>query len=299
MDNQNNKRVSIKFSQNFTVNSALISDLVKQSSITTEDLIYEIGPGTGVITSELARASGRVVAIEIDKNLYDKLKIKFANSSNVEIQYGDFMANLLPKQPYKVFSNIPFNITAPIIKKLTESENPPEDTYLFVQNESADKFCGVSKETQASLLLKPWFDLSIVYRFKKNDFRPIPNVDIVLFRIEKRNEPLVALSNTQLYKDFVIYSFNQWKPTLKEALRSIFSDTQFTRLSNDLRFSSKAKPTELSFNQWLGLFNFFIKGTDLSKRAIVSGAENKLKAQQMKLDKIHRTRTDKNWKLKR
>ena len=299
MDNRDTKRTSIKFSQNFTINGSLISDLVKQSSINPEDLVYEIGSGTGVITSELAKASGQVVAIEIDKNLYDKLKIKFAKSSNVEIQYGDFMASLLPKQPYKVFSNIPFNITAQIIKKLTESENPPEDTYLFVQNESADKFCGVSKETQASLLLKPWFDLSIVHRFKKNDFSPIPNVDIVLLRIEKRNEPLVASSNAKLYRDFVVYSFNQWKPTLKEALKSIFSDTQFTRLSNDLRFSSKAKPTELSFNQWLGLFNFFIKGTDLSKRAIVSGAENKLKAQQMKLDKIHRTRTDKNWKLKR
>jgi len=55
----------------------------------------------------------------------------------------------------------------------------------------------------------------------------------------------------------------------------------------------------LSFNQWFGLFNFFVKGTDLSKRAIVIGAESKLKAQQSKLDKIHRTRTDKNWKLKR
>jgi len=299
MKNRNNQRTSIKFSQNFTVNGPLISDLVKQSSITPEDLVYEIGPGTGVITSELVKASGRVVAVEIDKNLYDKLKIKFANSSTVEIRYGDFMTNPLPKQPYKVFSNIPFNITAPIIKKLTESENPPEDTYLFVQNESADKFCGVGKETQASLLLKPWFDPSIVYRFKKNDFRPVPNVDIVLLRIGKRNQPLVALNDTQLYKDFVVYSFNQWKPTLKEALKNIFSDPQFTRLSNDLKFSSKSKPTELSFNQWFGLFNFFVKGTDLSKRAIVIGAESKLKAQQSKLDKIHRTRTDKNWKLKR
>lgn len=299
MDNQNNKRVSIRFSQNFTVNGPLISDLVKQSSIAPEDLVYEIGPGTGVITSELARASKRVVAVEIDKNLYGKLKIKFANSNTVEIRYGDFMTSPLPKQPYKVFSNIPFNITAPIIKKLTESENPPEDTYLFVQNESADKFCGVGKETQASLLLKPWFDPSIVYRFKKNDFRPVPNVDIVLLRIGKRNQPLVALNDTQLYKDFVVYSFNQWKPTLKEALKNIFSDPQFTRLSNDLKFSSKSKPTELSFNQWFGLFNFFVKGTDLSKRAIVIGAESKLKAQQSKLDKIHRTRTDKNWKLKR
>ena len=68
MKNLNNQRASIKFSQNFTVNDSLISDLIKQSSINPEDLVYEIGPGTGVITLELARASGRVVAIEIDNS---------------------------------------------------------------------------------------------------------------------------------------------------------------------------------------------------------------------------------------
>lgn len=298
MDNQNNKRTSIKFSQNFTVNNPLISDLIKQSSITSADLVYEIGPGTGSITSELAKVCRQVIATEIDKYLYEKLKVKFASLSNVQIVFGDFNTSPLPKQPYKVFSNIPFNITALIINKLTESDNPPVDTYLFVQEESADKFCGISKETQSSLLIKPWFDLSIVYHFKKTDFRPVPNVEIVLLRMTRRIQPLVTANNKQLYKDFVVYSFNQWKPTLKEGLKGIFSNIQFTRLSNSLKFSIKSKPTDLTFDQWLGLFNFFISGTDISKKVLINGAESKLKTQQSKLDKIHRTRLDKNWKQK-
>jgi len=294
-----NQRTSIKFSQNFTVNGPLISDLIRQSSITKEDLVYEIGPGTGSITSELAKVCRQVIATEIDKNLYEKLKVKFAGLSNIQIIFGDFNTSQLPKQPYKVFSNIPFNITASIIKKLTESDNPPVDTYLFVQEESAYKFCGISKETQSSLLLKPWFDLSIVYHFKKTDFRPVPNVEIVLLRMTKRIQPLVIANNDQLYKDFVVYSFNQWKPTLKEGLKGVFSDIQFTRLSNSLKFSIKSKPTDLTFDQWLGLFNFFGSGTDISKKILINGAESKLKAQQSKLDKIHRTRIDKKWKQKR
>lgn len=294
-----NQRTSIKFSQNFTVNGPLISDLIRQSSITKEDLVYEIGPGTGSITSELAKVCSQVIATEIDKNLYEKLKVKFAGLSNIQIIFGDFNTSQLPKQPYKVFSNIPFNITASIIKKLTESDNPPVDTYLFVQEESAYKFCGISKETQSSLLLKPWFDLSIVYHFKKTDFRPVPNVEIVLLRMTKRIQPLVIANNDQLYKDFVVYSFNQWKPTLKEGLKGVFSDIQFTRLSNSLKFSIKSKPTDLTFDQWLGLFNFFGSGTDISKKILINGAESKLKAQQSKLDKIHRTRIDKKWKQKR
>lgn len=296
---KSNQRISIKFSQNFTVNGPLISDLVRRSSITAEDIVYEIGPGTGSITNELAKVCSQVIATEIDKNLYEKLKAKFANQSNIQIIYGDFITSILPKQPFKVFSNIPFNITTSIIKKLTDSDNPPVDTYLFVQEESADKFCGISKETQSSLLIKPWFDLSVVYHFKKTDFRPVPNVGIVLLRMARRIQPLVTANNKQFYKDFVVYSFNQWKPTLKEGLKSIFSDIQFTRLSNNLKFSIKSKPTNLTFDQWLGLFIFFINGTDISKKALINGAESKLKAQQSKLDKIHRTRIDKNWKQKR
>ena len=294
-----NKRTSIKFSQNFTANGSLITDLIRQSSITGEDLVYEIGPGTGSITSELAKVCRQVIATEIDKNLYEKLKVKFTSLSNVQIVFGDFNISQLPKQQYKVFSNIPFNITASIIKKLTDSDKPPVDTYLFVQEESADKFCGNSKETQSSLLIKPWFDISVIYHFKKTDFRPVPNVEIVLLRMARRIQPLVTANNKQLYKDFVVYSFNQWKPTLKEGLKNIFSDIQFTRLSNNLKFSINSKPTDLTFDQWLGLFNFFVCGTDISKKVLINGAESKLKTQQSKLDKIHRTRIDKNWKQKR
>ena len=293
-----NSRKSVIYSQNFTVNPLLVANLIEQSSLTKEDVVYEVGSGTGIITSELAKRCKKVVAIEIDKNLARKLQTKFINVPNIEVREGDFLLYPLTEQKYKVFSNIPFNITAAIVKKLTEAKNLPIDIFLFVQHDAAKKFLGSpnAKETQLSLLLKPIFELSITHQFKRNDFRPIPNVDIVLLRIKKREKPMVEQQHEKLYRDFIVYSFNAWKPNLKEGLKKIFTDLQFLRLAKELDFSSSAKPTDLNFSQWLGLFNFFTEGVDIGKKLLIRGSEDKLRNQQTKLDKIHRTRAAKNWR---
>jgi len=289
-------RKSVIYSQNFTASPSLVASLIKKSFISKEDIVYEIGPGSGIITTELAKMCKKVIAMEVDKDFVKKLKLKFDNIQNVEIREGNFLSIQLPKLGYKVFSNIPFNITAAIINRLTETENPPLDSFLFVQHDAARKFVGTLKETQSSLLLKSAFELSIVHRFKRTDFRPVPNVDIVLLRIKKRMQSIVEIKNKQLYRDFIIYSFNAWKPTLREGLKKIFTDRQFLLLSKSLEFSISAKPTDLNFSQWLELFNFSIKGTDISKKSLILGSENRLKSQQAKLDKIHRTRVAKDWK---
>ena len=289
---------SIRYSQNFIANSSLVRDLVRKSSMSKDDVVYEIGPGTGVITRELAKQCKKVIAVEIDNNLTQKLKEKFSATLNIEIQRGDFLNYSISEPKYKVFSNIPFNITADIIKKLTGLKNPPLDAFLFVQKEAAEKFIGqpLTKETQASILLKSSFELSVVHKFKKTDFRPVPGVDIVLLRILKRSRPLIETKNLQLYRDFITYIFNSQKPVLKQGLKKIFTNHQFSRLAEDLKFPESAKPTDLDFSQWFGLFDFFLKGTDVSKKLLIRSSEDVLRNQQSKLQKVHRTRVAKNWR---
>ena len=109
------------YTQNFIVSKDLISELVKKSSITKDYLVYEIGAGEGAITNELLKKAKKVVAFEIDTNLFNKLSQRFKNEKSLKLRLGDFLSFSLPKQPYKVFSNIPFNITSSIVKKLTET----------------------------------------------------------------------------------------------------------------------------------------------------------------------------------
>jgi len=272
---------------------------LERSSISESDVVYEIGAGQGIITKELLKKSKKVVAFEIDKELFDKLERKFQKEKSLELTQGDFLSYKLPKYPYKVFSNIPFNITSAIVSKLVQAENPPTDAYLIVQKEAAKRFTGKpydKRNSQVSILLKPWFNVQILREFERDDFFPRPEVDTVLLRIKRRDNSLVATKNRKRYEDFVVYTFNQFKPNVIEGLSEIFGNQTVLKLAKGLNFSPKSKPSELSFEHWLGLFSYFINELDNNKRALVNDSYETLLQQQKKLDKIHRTRTDKNWK---
>ena len=181
-------------------------------------------------------------------------------------------------------------LTADIVRKLLFCQNPPDDCYLIMQREAARKFTGTPKETLFSLLLKPWFEFRIRHAFRKTDFSPVPNVEIVLVQAERREQALIEAGHIHTYRDFVVYGFSQGKPTLKNALKGIFTHTQFTRLSRDLGFRPESGPTDLVFQQWLGLFYFFYRRVERERRELITGAEKRLQWQQSHLKKVHRTR---------
>lgn len=302
MDSLNNNskktRKRIAYSQNFLRSKDLVTNLIRHSSISKDDAVYEIGAGQGVITENLSEICKKVIAFEIDQNLASKLTSRFQNKP-VEIKQGDFLSYPLPQTAYKVFSNIPFNITADVIKKLTQSNNPPEDAYLIVQKEAANKFVGKphdSKNSQMAILLKPWFDLEIIHHFKRTDFFPTPSVDTVLLRVKKKAQPSITPEQKRQYEDFVVFTFNQFKPNVVEGLAQIFGRGTLLKLSRDLNFPSNAKPSELEFQAWVQLFNFFSKQIDTKNKARVVGSANRLFKLQKGLEKVHRTRTDKDWK---
>ena len=293
-----NMQTKLSHSQNFLRDPKLVEKLVQNSSL-ENDIVLEIGPGKGIITDVLAKHCKRVLAVEADKNLHAELKEKFASFSNIEIYQQNFLEFSLPKYEYKVFSNIPFNITADIVRKLFDSENSPVDSYLIMQKEAAEKYGGFKSETLFSILHKPWFAFSKVYEFQKNDFSPRPAVDTVLLRIEKLEQPLVENRNAEAFRDFVAFGFSSMKVNLKKGYTNVFGHVQFLRLATDYGFDASAKPTDLTFEQWLSIFNYFSKNVESFRQAKTRGAYAKLITQQKSLQRIHRTRTAKNWRESR
>ena len=286
----------LSHSQNFLRNSKLVAKLVADSGINSNDNVFEIGPGKGIITCQLAEKAARVIAIEYDRGLADSLKQTFANYGSVEIVFGDFLKIKLPEQGnYKVFSNIPFNLTADILEKLTSVVNPPQDSHLIVQEDAARKYAGgpYGEERLRSLMLKPRFELTVTHRFRSTDFYPVPSVNIVMFRIKKREQCLLNGKEISAYRDFVVYVFSQYGRNLKERMKQIFTNEQFRRQASEQKFSSSARPGDLSFEQWIGLFRYFIKGVSDDKQAITHGSYSRLTREQGKLEKIHRTRSTK------
>lgn len=290
-------RKRIAYSQNFLRDKGLVAELIEKSTITDNDVVFEIGAGQGIITEMLLKKSKKIVAFEIDGNLFSKLKLRFQNNPSLELRSGDFLTHTLPTDPYKVFSNIPFNITAAVIKKLTEAQNPPDDAYLIVQVEAAKKYIGKpydNKNSQMAILLKPWFDTDISHKFRRDDFFPIPKVDTILLRLKKREDPYLKQLDKTKYQDFVVYTYNQFKPNVVAGLSEVIGKQTMLRLAKTIGFTTNSKPSQLDFNQWLNLFHAFMEKSQYQE--VVRGSYDKLILQQNKLEKVHRTRIAKDWK---
>jgi 23S rRNA (adenine-N6)-dimethyltransferase len=176
---------------------------------------------------------------------------------NVEIMEEDFLQVRICERGFKIFANIPYNITADVLRRILFLYPTPTAAYLIVQKEAAEKYSGVPNETQCSVLSKPRFRFQILHQLHRNDFEPVPRVDSVLLGIEKRSPPLIGDDEIDLYNNFIRYGFGRWRRSLKCIFKPIFTYPQWKRLSAELRFPLNATPTNLTFEQWLGLFDCF------------------------------------------
>lgn len=247
----------IFLAQNFLKSPKLVRRLVAKAAIGPSDIVYEIGAGKGIITGELATRASRVVAIEKDPRLVVRLRDRFRALENVQIIEEDFLEFSIPDREFKVFASIPYNITAHVMRKILYGRPTPGEAYLILQKEAAKKFSGRPRETLFSLLAKPSFDFQILAELRRTDFEPVPDVDSVLLKIRRRTTPLIQNSDAGPYRDFVQYGFCRWKRHLRSAYKYVFTYKQWKRMARELDFPLNATPTELSFDQWLGLFEGF------------------------------------------
>ena len=196
--------------------------------------------------------------VEFDGALAEALRARLLGDSRAMIVRSDFLRFRLPAVPYKVVGNIPFNRTAAIVRRLVRADPPPQDAWLVVQREAAERFAGrpCSRETLSSLLLKPWWQIEIARRFRRTDFDPPPSVDAVALWLARRTRPLVDRVQAADYRRFIRRCFGRGGRSIRRCLQSEFTRTQIRRLGRDVRFDPAAPPRDLTFDQWPALFRF-------------------------------------------
>jgi len=279
----------VSHSQNFISDPNIVKRLIKQSSISNSDVVFDIGAGKGIITKQLAPRCKKVIAVEVDDSLYAKLT-RVAQADNTVLLNCDFLTVPLPRLKYKVFANIPFNYTSRIMSKLYFQANPPESAYLVMQKEAANMYLGYPRETQKSLLLKPFFSIEVFHIFRAIDFKPVPSVEAVMLEINRLQNPHLNRTVLQSYFDFVVYGTTRYKTTLKKSLAKIFTHKQFKRLAKHLGFTLDAKFLDITYLQWIGLYNYFEHGVIDKKKGLVLGSYRRQLMAQRRLKKIYRKR---------
>ena len=231
------------YSQYFLRSPQLIKELVGHSNINKNDVVYDIGAGSGVISSVLADRCKSVIAIEVEPRAVEKLRNNMRDYKNVTVHEGDFLDMPLPTEPYKIFANIPFHLSSPIVRKITEATNPPSATYLIVQKQFANKLLPDSDRftSQLGMIIGPEFAVRIRKRLRRTDFFPHPNVDTVLLEILHRPTPLIEPSKMPSYRKLIVDCFSDPKIFAKMPRSAV-------GLPDDI------KPSQMKLERWVKLF---------------------------------------------
>lgn len=221
-------RMQKKYGQNFLIDANILAKIVEAAQITADDCVLEIGPGIGTMTQYLAEAAGRVVAVEIDRELIPILEETLAPYQNVTVLCGDILkvdlAALAEEnggRPLKVVANLPYYITTPIIMALFESGMPLVSITVMVQSEVADRMQtgpGSKDYGALSLAVQYYAKPEVVARVPASCFLPRPNVDSTVVRLTRHAEPPVHVDDEAFLFTVIRASFNQRRKTLANGL---------------------------------------------------------------------------------
>ena len=212
-----------KLGQNFLHDPGALEKIVNSAEVDDNDVVLEVGPGTGTLTKFLARAAKKVIAVEIDERLAPILDIELADYPNVWVIYQDILtvdvATLLRPDDYIVVANVPYYITSAILRHLLESTHKPRRLVLTVQQEVAERL--VAQPDDMSLLtvsVQYFGQVRIVNRLKPAAFWPRPDVDSAVVRVDVTPQPTVEVPDEAAFFRVVRAGFGQKRKQLKNSL---------------------------------------------------------------------------------
>ncbi len=241
--------------QNFISDSELLSSIIATSSVTSDDIIVEIGPGTGALTRELLHTGANVLAIEKDDRLIPILRETFSNElseNQLTLLHEDALSfdSSTIKKPYKIVANIPYYITGALLRLLFSGENLPTSITLMVQKEVAERIVASNgKESVLSLSIKSYGKPEYIQTVSKEFFDPIPKVDSAILHISNISHDFFVDCPEKGFFSLVKRGFASKRRTLLNNLWPKDKSTG-TELLISLNLDSRIRAEKLSLLDW-------------------------------------------------
>ncbi len=254
--------------QNFLQDEEVIGKILDGSDIGPEDLVIEVGPGSGALTVEAARRAGRLVAVELDSRLIPVLKAALVNADNAEIINGDILktdiAALIRDNrgtgKVRIIGNLPYYITTPIIMKFLEEGESVDTITVMMQKEVADRLTAApgTKECGAITLETGYFaEVSRVCDVPKEAFVPMPKVESAVLRLDVRKEPPVQVPDRKFLFEVIKAGFALRRKTLRNSLMTLggFSKDQIEQALGSTGIDPARRGETLSLQEYADLSN--------------------------------------------
>ena len=225
-----------KFGQNFLTSEEILEEVISKAKISKDDIILEIGPGIGTLTSKLLETGAEVISVEVDLELIQPLKDRFFMYDNFTIISADILKvdiyteilrilkekkKDLGNRKIKVVANIPYYITTPIIFKLLENRNIVSEIYIMVQKEVAERICakiGTKESSSITYMVSYYTEYLWDIYVDKTKFVPSPKVDSKVIALKFREKPYPEVKNEELYFEIIRSAFLHRRKTFLNSI---------------------------------------------------------------------------------
>lgn len=240
--------------QHWLKDPEILADIAEAAELTGDDVVLEIGPGLGTLTSRLLARANSVIAVEFDADLARKLPGQFPGK-NLEVFNEDilqFDLNQLPKN-YKVVANVPYYITSKIVEKLMTAENKPSIAVLLVQKEVAERIAAdPGNMSVLSVSVQIFAEAELDIEVPRQFFTPPPKVDSQVVVLRTRDNPLITSEDQRDFFRIVKAGFSAKRKKLRSSLSGGLGINKSVaeELLKNAGISPDARAEDLAIEDW-------------------------------------------------
>ncbi|MBN4064233.1 ribosomal RNA small subunit methyltransferase A [Dehalococcoides mccartyi] len=257
-----------RLGQHFLEDTSVIDAIIDAADLQSSDTIVEVGPGRGALTEHLVNGAGRVLLLEYDVDLADRLAFKYDSNPNVRVlnvdarDFGSDVDPWLVESDYKMVANLPYYAASPITRNFLESTRKPTSMVIMVQREVAnDMSADPGDMSLLSLAIQIYATAEHVVDAPPHCFNPPPKVHSTVLRLTPSAETRISFESAD---DFFKLARCGFKSPRKQ-LHNSLSDGLFIPLGDartlveQTGFETSRRPSTLSLNDWQILYDVWVK----------------------------------------
>jgi 16S rRNA (adenine1518-N6/adenine1519-N6)-dimethyltransferase len=255
-------RARKRLGQHFLADASVLQTIIEAAELSSADTVIEIGPGLGILTAELVRRAGNVVAVELDTKLASLLKRRLASPANLRVINADILKIDLSEllggtSHYKVVANLPYYITSPVLRYFVEASPKPYLMVVMVQKEVGEAIvAGPGRMSLLAVSLQAYSKTRIISHVPAKCFYPQPKVDSVIVRFDLLPEPVVKVADMGGFFDLVRAGFSLPRKQLHNSLAHGLGmrPDEIVSLLEGANIDSKRRAETLSLEEWARLY---------------------------------------------
>ena len=253
-----------RLGQNFLFDKNIQNKILGSLELKPSDVVLEIGSGRGDLTALIAKKVREVFAVEIDRDLYKMLEDKAKDSPNITLIKKDILKLDLQKyfrgnnKKIKVFGNIPYYISSPIIEHMLKFKGKIDTIFITVQREFAKRVvasAGSKDYGSLSCFVRYFTEPAIIFEIKKNSFFPAPKVDSALLRLKPRKRVSLVKSKEKILFKVIRGAFNQRRKTLRNSLKNLIHPARLEEYLLKYSLDINIRPESLTLQDFINLIN--------------------------------------------